>query len=69
MSLHLKTILICFIAIQRVIGHGWINEPAPRNAKTSWPEMNCGTFARQWYYNGGKCGICGNLKLLIFFEF
>lgn len=53
--------------------HGALVEPPSRNAawKTEdefkkcctnydYNELNCGGTTRQWQWNGGKCGVCGD---------
>ncbi|KAK3713147.1 hypothetical protein QZH41_010059 [Actinostola sp. cb2023] len=53
------------------MGHGYILDPAARNAcwqygfdscgkEWTMDEKNCGAFSTQWDKNGGKCGVCGD---------
>ncbi|KAJ7379979.1 hypothetical protein OS493_012741 [Desmophyllum pertusum] len=56
--------------IALVLGHGYLIDPASRNA--AWREghgtpaqytdneLNCGGFNTQWSTNNGKCGVCGD---------
>ncbi|XP_048506013.1 uncharacterized protein LOC105686872 isoform X2 [Athalia rosae] len=53
-----------------VSGHGRLIEPPSRASMWRYGfdtphnyndnELYCGGFTRQWQYNGGKCGICGD---------
>ena len=62
--------LLCSV-ISTVLGHGYILDPAARNAcwqygfdscgkEWTMDEKNCGAFSTQWDKNGGKCGVCGD---------
>ncbi|XP_069119263.1 uncharacterized protein [Argopecten irradians] len=60
-------ITVCAISVQ---AHGSMVSPPQRSAmwaygfKTpknyNYNGLNCGGFTTQWYYNGGKCGLCGD---------
>jgi len=67
-------LLLCFIGVVHVQGHGRLLEPPNRSSIFRFPEfqrfgppanyddnqLNCGGYANQHYNNGGKCGICGD---------
>ncbi|XP_028516227.1 uncharacterized protein LOC110243721 [Exaiptasia diaphana] len=71
----MKALCVAFFrggVINSAFGHGYIKNPAARNAcwqhgfrdscgeEWTMDEKNCGGFAAQWRKNGGKCGGGGD---------
>lgn len=62
--------LIVLIKIETILSHGRLINPVSRSSRWRYNhsapinyddnQLHCGGLTRQWYYNKGKCGICGD---------
>lgn len=62
--------LIFLIKLKYIQSHGMLLDPVSRSSRwrfnNSAPvnyddnQLHCGGLTKQWYYNYGKCGICGD---------
>ncbi|XP_017776785.1 PREDICTED: uncharacterized protein LOC108562829 [Nicrophorus vespilloides] len=63
-------LLLAFLAVRSIDGHGRLIEPPSRASAWRYGfntphnfndhELYCGGFTRQWVKNEGKCGVCGD---------
>ncbi|XP_060073235.1 uncharacterized protein LOC132553048 [Ylistrum balloti] len=66
----LSTLFMISQYVDEAEAHGSMVNPAQRSAMWAYgfntPKnynyngLNCGGFVTHWYYNGGKCGLCGD---------
>ncbi|KAJ8958026.1 hypothetical protein NQ318_002030 [Aromia moschata] len=63
-------LIVFYLGIHEVFGHGRLIEPPSRASAWRYGfdtphnyndhELYCGGFTRQWVKNDGKCGVCGD---------